>query len=147
MNWIDLENDGIMEIKANWIASDIPISMNHCSSALTRYYAWDGSAYRDISASLDESHWPAIGQYFDTPQVDNGCLLPDVPMYWMLLGYEAMGRLEEEWQSLQPQLRWNECSPEILVDRGEDMGKFLIWVGTHLQEEKQYKSQTSPSLK
>ena len=145
-NLVDVNNDGMPEIQAGWSASDIPLAIKTCYIYLVRYYGWDGTAYQDISPTLDESLWPVVGQFFKNIQSRDGCLFPDytdISIYELLLAYQGMGRLEEGWQSLQPQLRWDKCSPEILAKRGEDMGKFLAWVGKHLQEEQQNQSISS----
>jgi hypothetical protein len=129
---VDLDGDGIFEIEARGC---IPHPFNgYCLDryfGFRRLFAWDGTAYRDISAT-NEAYWPAIAAFWRGTREREGCLLPDYPMYDMLVGYLAMGRLQEGWSRLHPLLRWDTCSQDSFARYSKDMIDLVAWVGTHL---------------
>jgi hypothetical protein len=133
---VDLNNDGVQELELR-IYTYVPYQSTACSSIrLVRYYGWDGSAYVDISPTLNQSYWPAINQFWANLPDDAVCLQPTEPdLIPMLLGYEAMGRFEEGWTRLQSRLRWDACASftPMTSFQLDNMAQLLFWVGERLE--------------
>jgi hypothetical protein len=129
---VDIDDDGIFEIFGN---SSYRVPLPGSDTLMTRYYGWDGTAYQDISATLDEMYWPMIGEFWESVAQSNGCLLPSAEMYQMLMDYLARGQLEEGWVRLQPQLRWDLCSVHVWTNDRDDMDDLMEWVEAHLEDE------------
>lgn len=135
---IDVNDDGIPEIEMVGKYFDFPEHVNAGCSFLpvTRYYAWDGNGYQDITATLDESYYPSIDTYFKSAQ-ESGCSLPGSQV---IVDYFVLGRLKEGWARIASQMHLEMCPAETLVGRGEEIGKFLAWVGMLLELEQQDQS-------
>jgi hypothetical protein len=115
--WIDIDNDGIFEIKGvTWIKTII-IRSPHEAVFLTRIHGWNGTAYVDISAEK-ASFYDAEITTLRRQLLHMGCAV-----YWsstihqILLDYYAMGRLQEGWKELRPILNASRC----LKDRTASM--------------------------
>jgi len=130
-DFVDLEGDGILEIVVATY-SVAPTSYGCHIPAMIQYYAWDGTAYQNISPTLDESYYPAIDQYWSSIDREDVCLLPDQPMYQMLIDYIALGRLEEGWLRLQRVLHWERCPGDLTDFQRDHMLSLVAWVGSHL---------------
>lgn len=134
---VDLELDGVLEFLAAQHAINPQGVCPVQPCGLIRYYGWNGTAYVDITSSLDIAYWPEIGAFWDRVSDQNGCLLPDYSMYAMLMAYEARDELPEGWVLLEPALRWDECSAEQIEQHGEDMDNLLEWLGARLGDSDQ----------
>ncbi len=140
---VDVNQDGIPEIKVVGKYFDFPKQPNMGGGCyflpMTRYYAWDGNEYRDITSTLDEAYYPSIDTYFKSVQ-ESGCSLPGSQV---IIDYFVLGRLKEGWARIASQMHLEMCPAETLVGRGEDIGKFLAWVGMLLELEQQNQPRTS----
>jgi hypothetical protein len=129
--WKDLDNDGIREIMG--YDTVVNPSFTRCDLLLTRWFRWDGEAYRDISANIDESYYPAIGEYW--AQVDaEGCYSLGFDLYQMLLDYYARGYLPLVWELLKPLLETQACS-ERFPDDVDPLELVNEWIKAYLPEE------------
>jgi hypothetical protein len=143
---VDVNQDGIPEIKVVGKYFDFPKPPNAGGSChflpMTHYYAWDGNEYKDITSTLDESDYPDIDAYFDNLK-EPTCLFSDLKLYQVIIDYFVLGRLKEGWARLAPEIHLDLCPPERLAQGGEDIGRFLAWVGTLLELEQQNHSENS----
>ncbi|MCB9453752.1 MAG: hypothetical protein H6672_20165 [Anaerolineaceae bacterium] len=142
LEMVDLDGDAIPEIAASrqtWYQQQgvsLPdTAESNCPDlTLVRWFRWNGDSYQDISPELGEAFYPRIVTFWElAAQDEDGCLLPDRAMYDLLLDYELIGKLEEGWARLYPQLNWDACPATVLSEQGEAMGAFLSWVGDRLQ--------------
>jgi hypothetical protein len=127
--------NGETEVKVTYRVNVLPGLHDYtCDSflPLVRYFRWEGTAYKDITATLSVSDYPDIDRYF-TSITGKSCLLPDAAMNQMLIDYAALGRLSEGWARLAPRLQWDKCSPAALEESGETMGALLTWTGKYLK--------------
>jgi hypothetical protein len=123
----------LLEIKVQNDVGELPYTGTGCNpTILTLYYGWNGTEYVDISPILDVSYWPEINEYWEYAAQQDGCLMFWRIMYEMLMGYHAMGRLDEGWRLLEPQLRWDECPEHTLEDERYFMDGLLEWIEQHL---------------
>jgi hypothetical protein len=136
MGLVDLDGDGIMEIVLDETVSN-PFWGGKCRSPLTRWYAWDGTAYMDITATLTAYFQLRIDAYWESIADREGCLIPDDRMVQLLLDYEAIGQLDVGWARLQPRLHWELCPPYEPMrpdsPNRQNMESFLRWVEDHLE--------------
>jgi hypothetical protein len=114
--WIDIDNDGTFDIKGiSWItpldsySDKVKIPHPHYVLLLTRWYAWNGTAYVDNSAEQIDFYQTEITG-LRRKLAHSGCALYDaLTLHQILLDYYAMGRLQEGWQELKPTLGMSRC--------------------------------------
>jgi hypothetical protein len=131
----DLDDDGISEYLAIDRSVYTPFVGGGCNPIqVPRYYGWDGTAYVDILHTLDQSYWPTIQRYWGQLPHDAACVLPDYPMYQMLVSYRTWGRLAQGWSRLEGRLRWDACSAEVMKEYSDDMNALLRWIAQQFAE-------------
>jgi hypothetical protein len=107
----------------------VPYALEGCLyPRISRYFGWDGTAYQEISATVDESNYSVISTFWDNISEDAVCIIPDRLMYEMLLSEYVRGNFLAAWERLEPRLRWDECSAETLA--GWEITSFEEWVTT-----------------
>jgi hypothetical protein len=130
---IDLDRDDIIEIEVIERFNTLYRIGGSCNFVnINRYFAWDGTAYRDISATLDESYYPATQMFWESVEAAGACLLPSPLMYEMLLSEYVRSNLVDAWGRLQPRLRWSECSRDIIMQHNWEMRGLEEWIVDYL---------------
>ncbi len=112
--WVDVDDDGIFEIKGiSWITPldsySYKVTIPHYVLLLTRWYAWNGTAYVDNSAEqIDFCQAEITGPR--RKLAHSGCAVYEaLTLHQILLDYYAMGRLQQGWQELKPTLGMSHC--------------------------------------
>jgi hypothetical protein len=128
----DINDDGVSEFLSIQNSGDIPLPRHGCVPySENHYYGWNGSAYVDISPTVDVLNYPNIGRYWIRVYQQQGCILPG-EVLGVLIDYRARGQLAEMWTLIQPELRWDACSSEVLVANQQAMTDLETWVATEI---------------
>jgi hypothetical protein len=119
----DIDGDGIPEIAANASATNLYDS-SKCSYRTIQWFGWNGARYENISATLDESFYPTIAEFWVAfEEID--CISIDDSLYEMLWDEYARGNLQNVWNDIKANYPMCPANPSTFEQLGNWVNEFL----------------------